>query len=261
MLLSIYPSINLSILESYIYIFLSIHVATRPSINLLLHPSLPPSIYRRDGSPKPPLSYTDAFSQRTSSIFFFTLGDRTVALLDYSHNLPRANNSCSPSAYQKRLNITNAFLRTAIRWPSLAQALVRMSELLFSLELLLPWAKSFLRHCSFIYILVPWAAPLLQFLQPNFSLRAASTKRFASSRCNPACKRVARRSCYNAFKNFQLHFPHSSSVAASLLLSCAQPCQYVWSQTSANLHSRNVATTRPTFAQRWLWGRFVFCNS
>ena len=42
------------------------------------------------------------------------------------------------------------------------------------------------------------------------------------------------------------------SVAASLLLSCAQPCQCVLSQ-----QGRSVAPNRPTFfVQRWRWGRF-----
>jgi hypothetical protein len=46
------------------------------------------------------------------------------------------------------------------------------------------------------------------------------------------------------------------SVVASIRLCCAQPCQCVLSQPVANSHSRSVALNRPTFEQRWQWGRF-----
>ena len=52
--------------------------------------------------------------------------------------------------------------------------------------------------------------------------------------------------------------PLARSIAAQhhWKLCCAQPCHWVWSQPAANPQSRSVAPHRPTFAQRWQWGRF-----
>ena len=77
----------------------------------------------------------------------------------------------------------------------------------------LPWTASDYLFCSFCNPILFLAQLALCFLQPPAAI------------------------------------PHSRRMAASLTLSCAQPCHRVLSQPVANRHSRSIAPNPATFAQ------------
>ena len=106
--------------------------------------------------------------------------------------------------------------------------------------LLLDWATSSLRH-PFSQLLLLWAGTYLGYFCSELPPSSLSC-----SFCNPIL----------LFAQRPAVIPLARSVAASLMLWCAQPCQCVSSQPVTSPNSRSVTPNRPTTAHRWQWKRF-----
>ena len=130
-----------------------------------------------------------------------------------------------------------------------------------------PWGTSSLSYVFAEQHLI-WATSALNGLWATFcsfcnlNLRAASAMRFAASSNSGITRQTLRYAEKIPFAH-PLHWawqppaaiPHSRSVAASLMLSCAAvPIRFA--TAACKPFCRSVAPSRPTCAQCWQWGQF-----